>query len=92
VLGGFSHDEHMGHPPQVTRQPLPERQRAEIARFVQKNGERWTLQALELTRHTFGRIVGGLTVTAGTRALVSQRLAALHRRRAAGPAQPAAGR
>lgn len=67
-------------PCNVSRRPLPERERAVVARLVKVHGERWATEALDVSRHTLSRLMGGLTCTKGTLALVSQRLAAIEGR------------
>jgi hypothetical protein len=67
-------------PCNASRRPLPERERAAVARLVKIRGEAWTREALDVSRHTLGRVLGGLTCTKGTLALVSLRLAAIEER------------
>ena len=57
--------------------PLSEPVRSAITRLIKTVGERRVVEALQVSRHTLGRLAGGLPVQHATVALVEARLAAL---------------
>lgn len=57
--------------------PLSNRQRKDIAKIVQREGERRTGEILQVSRQTLGRSLAGLPVQHATAALLASRLAAL---------------
>ncbi len=57
--------------------PIPDPLRRRVAALVASVGERRTSARLGISRHTLARVVGGLSVYAGTHAIIRQRLDAL---------------
>lgn len=56
-------------------EPLAQVDRERLSRLVAEQGEAVASDALGIPRHTLARLLAGLSVRAGTRALVAQGLA-----------------
>lgn len=67
----------MEHPTRACGKPLREDHRAEVTELIRTAGEQQAAELLDVSRHTLGRLVGGLRVQRGTAALVAQRLSAI---------------
>lgn len=67
----------MEHATRTCGKPLPDDDRAAVTELIRTAGEVQAAELLDVSRHTLGRLVGGLRVQRGTAALVAQRLSAI---------------